>query len=179
MSGGSPRQGCHAEVAGGDICPKLLRPTRKTEWTFSARIGVLVNSIVFSHERPLSSDDRDNQMLFFLGQGEHGRSTRVGDRHDMDHYADDLFALTAHLDLKDAIHVGHSTNGGEVVRYLARPWSTRCDRSCNHQRSPALDVEDRPIPDGSPRSVSDDLQAQLAANRSKFCRDLPKGRFSD
>src|SRR5580698_9921050 len=85
--------------------------------------------IVFSHGWPLSADDWDNQMLFFLGQGYrviavdrrgHGRSTQVGDGHDMDHYAADLAAVTAHLDLKNAIHVGHSTGGGEVTRYVAR-----------------------------------------------------------
>src|SRR5213595_3059461 len=85
--------------------------------------------IVFSHGWPLSGDDWDSQMLFFLGKGYrviahdrrgHGRSTQVADGHDMDHYADDLAALTAHLGLKDAIHVGHSTGGGEVVHYLAR-----------------------------------------------------------
>src|SRR5579872_4276114 len=85
--------------------------------------------IVFSHGWPLSADDWDNQMMFFLGKGYrviahdrrgHGRSTQVADGHDMDHYADDLAALTAYLDLKNAIHVGHSTGGGEVVHYLAR-----------------------------------------------------------
>jgi non-heme chloroperoxidase len=85
--------------------------------------------IVFSHGWPLSSDDWDTQMLFFLKNGYrviahdrrgHGRSSQVSDGHDMDHYADDLATLTAHLDLKKAIHVGHSTGGGEVVRYIAR-----------------------------------------------------------
>ena len=85
--------------------------------------------IVFSHGWPLSADDWDNQMLFFMAQGYrviaadrrgHGRSTQVADGHDLDHYADDLAAVTSHLNLKDAIHVGHSTGGGEVVRYLAR-----------------------------------------------------------
>src|SRR5262245_52783800 len=85
--------------------------------------------IVFSHGWPLSSDDWDAQMLFFLNKGfrviahdrrGHGRSSQTGDGHDMDHYADDLAALTAHLDLKNAIHVGHSTGGGEVVHYRAR-----------------------------------------------------------
>src|SRR5678815_1921444 len=85
--------------------------------------------IVFSHGWPLSGDDWDPQMLFFLSKGYrviahdrrgHGRSTQVADGHDLDHYADDLKAVTHHLNLKDAIHVGHSTGGGEVVRYLAR-----------------------------------------------------------
>ena len=85
--------------------------------------------IVFSHGWPLSADDWDTQMLFFLKHGYrviahdrrgHGRSSQTGDGHDMDHYADDLAALTEHLNLKDAIHVGHSTGGGEVVRYLGR-----------------------------------------------------------
>src|ERR1017187_7217751 len=85
--------------------------------------------IVFSHGWPPSGDDWDTQMLFFLQHGYrviahdrrgHGRSTQTADGHDMDHYADDLAALTAHLDLKNAIHIGHSTGGGEVTRYLAR-----------------------------------------------------------
>ena len=90
--------------------------------------------IVFSHGWPLSADDWDTQMLFFLGKGfrviahdtrGHGRSTQTGGGHDMDHYADDLAALTAHLDLNDAVHVGHSTGGGEVVHYLARHGESR------------------------------------------------------
>src|SRR5438874_1485926 len=85
--------------------------------------------VVFSHGWPLSADDWDTQMLFFLQQGfrviahdrrGHGRSTQTSDGHDMDHYADDLAALTADLDLHDAVHVGHSTGGGEVVHYIAR-----------------------------------------------------------
>ena len=85
--------------------------------------------IVFSHGWPLSADDWDAQMLFFLGKGfrviahdrrGHGRSTQTSGGHDMDHYAADLAALTEHLDLKNAIHVGHSTGGGEVTHYLAR-----------------------------------------------------------
>ena len=92
--------------------------------------------IVFSHGWPLSADDWDAQMLFFLGQGYrviahdrrgHGRSTQTGDGHDMDHSADALAALTEHLDLKDAIHVGHSTGGGEVVHYLGRHGESRSE----------------------------------------------------
>jgi non-heme chloroperoxidase len=127
---------------------------------------------VFSHGWPLSADDWDAQMLFFLKQGYrviahdrrgHGRSTQVSDGHDMDHYADDLAALTSHLNLKDAIHVGHSTGGGEVTRYLARRGEAGVSKAA--------------LISAVPKSVFDDLQAQLAANRSQFYRDLPTGPF--
>jgi non-heme chloroperoxidase len=142
--------------------------------------------IVFSHGWPLSADDWDNQMLFFLGKGYrviahdrrgHGRSTQVADGHDMDHYADDLAALTAHLDLKDAIHVGHSTGGGEVVHYLARRGQQNVYKAAIISAVPPLMVKTEANPEGLPKSVFDDLQAQLAANRSKFYRDLPEGPF--
>jgi non-heme chloroperoxidase len=95
--------------------------------------------IVFSHGWPLSADDWDPQMLFFLKHGYrviahdrrgHGRSSQTGDGHDMDHYADDLAALTSHLDLQNAVHVGHSTGGGEVVHYLARHGESRVAKVC-------------------------------------------------
>ncbi len=142
--------------------------------------------IVFSHGWPLSSDDWDNQMLFFLGQGYrviahdrrgHGRSTQTPDGHDLDHYADDLAALTAHLDLRDAIHVGHSTGGGEVVRYLARHGEDRVARAVLISAVPPLMVQTETNPEGLPKAVFDDLQAQLAANRSVFYRALPAGPF--
>ena len=142
--------------------------------------------IVFSHGWPLSADDWDNQMMFFLGKGYrviahdrrgHGRSTQVADGHDMDHYADDLAALTAHLDLKDAIHVGHSTGGGEVVRYLARRGQQNVYKAAIISAVPPLMLKTDANPEGLPKSVFDDLQAQLAANRSKFYRDLPEGPF--
>ena len=142
--------------------------------------------IVFSHGWPLSADDWDNQMLFFLGQGYrviahdrrgHGRSTQVADGHDMDHYADDLAVLTAHLGLKDAIHVGHSTGGGEVVHYLARRGEQDVYKAAIISAVPPLMVKTAANPEGLPKSVFDDLQAQLAANRSKFYRDLPEGPF--
>ena len=107
--------------------------------------------IVFSHGWPLSADDWDAQMLFFLNHGYrviahdrrgHGRSTQTGDGHDMDHYADDLAALTAHLDLKDAIHVGHSTGGGEVVHYLGAARREPGGEGGDHQRGAAADGED-------------------------------------
>ena len=142
--------------------------------------------IVFSHGWPLSADDWDNQMMFFLGKGYrviahdrrgHGRSTQVADGHDMDHYADDLAALTAHLALKNAIHVGHSTGGGEVVRYLARRGQQDVYKAAIISAVPPLMLKTDANPEGLPKSVFDDLQAQLAANRSKFYRDLPEGPF--
>ena len=142
--------------------------------------------IVFSHGWPLSADDWDAQMLFFLKQGYrviahdrrgHGRSSQVTDGHDMDHYADDLAALTAHLDLKDAIHVGHSTGGGEVTRYLARHGESGVYKAALISAVPPLMVKTAANPAGLPKEVFDDLQAQLAANRSKFYRDLPEGPF--
>ena len=136
--------------------------------------------IVFSHGWPLSADDWDTQMLFFLQHGYrviahdrrgHGRSTQTGDGHDMDHYADDLAALTAHLDLHDAVHVGHSTGGGEVVHYIARHGESRVAKAVLISAVPPLMVQTEANPGGLPKSVFDDLQAQLAANRSEFYRD--------
>jgi non-heme chloroperoxidase len=142
--------------------------------------------IVFSHGWPLSADDWDAQMLFFLGQGYrviahdrrgHGRSSQIGRGHDMDHYADDLAAVTDHLDLKDAIHVGHSTGGGEVVHYLARRGEQGVVKAAIISAVPPLMVKTEANPKGLPKSAFDDLQAQLAADRSKFYYDVPAGPF--
>jgi non-heme chloroperoxidase len=142
--------------------------------------------IVFSHGWPLSSDDWDAQMMFFLNHGfrvvahdrrGHGRSTQVADGHDMDHYADDLAAVVAHLDLKGAVHVGHSTGGGEVVHYLARHGESRASKAALLCAVPPIMVKTPANPGGLPKDVFDGLQAQLAANRSQFYRDLPAGPF--
>ncbi len=142
--------------------------------------------IVFSHGWPLSADDWDTQMLFFLQHGYrviaadrrgHGRSTQTSDGHDMNHYADDLAAVVDHLDLKDAIHVGHSTGGGEVVHYLARHGEGRASKAALISAVPPLMVKTAANPGGLPKEVFDDLQAQLAASRTKFYRDLPEGPF--
>jgi non-heme chloroperoxidase len=142
--------------------------------------------IVFSHGWPLSADDWDTQMLFFLQHGYrviahdrrgHGRSAQTGDGHDMDHYADDLAALTAHLDLRNAVHVGHSTGGGEVVHYLARHGEGRAAKAVLISAVPPLMVRTAANPDGLPKDVLDGLRAQLAANRSRFYRDLAAGPF--
>ena len=119
--------------------------------------------IVFSHGWPLSADDWDTQMLFFLLHGYrviahdrrgHGRSTQTSDGHDMDHYADDLAALTAHLDLQGAIHVGHSTGGGEVVRYIARHGESRVAKAVLISSVPPLMVQTDANPGACRRACS-------------------------
>jgi non-heme chloroperoxidase len=134
----------------------------------------------------LSADDWDAQMMFFLDKGfrviahdrrGHGRSSQVATGHDMDHYAADLAALTEHLDLKEAIHVGHSTGGGEVTAYIGRHGESRVSKAVLISAVPPLMVKTDANPNGLPKAVFDDLQAQLAANRSKFYRDLPEGPF--
>ena len=142
--------------------------------------------IVFSHGWPLSADDWDPQMLFFLSHGfrviahdrrGHGRSTQTGGGHDMDHYADDLAALTAHLDLRNAIHVGHSTGGGEVTHYLGRHGESRVAKAALISAVPPLMLKTAANPKGLPKEVFDGLQAQLAANRAQFYYDFPAGPF--
>ena len=142
--------------------------------------------IVFSHGWPLSADDWDAQLLFFLHHGYrviahdrrgHGRSTQTADGHDMDHYADDLAALTAHLDLKNAVHIGHSTGGGEATRYVARHGKGRVAKLVIIGAVPPLMLKTAANPHGLPEEVFDDLQAQLAANRSQFYRDVASGPF--
>ncbi|MFJ5984635.1 alpha/beta fold hydrolase [Lentzea sp. NPDC092896] len=142
--------------------------------------------IVFSHGWPLSSDDWDAQMLFFVRQGfrviahdrrGHGRSSHVATGHDMDHYAADLAALTEHLDLHDAVHIGHSTGGGEVVHYIAQHGESRVAKAALLAAVPPLMVQTPANPGGLPLSVFEGLQAQLAANRSEFYLALPSGPF--
>jgi non-heme chloroperoxidase len=142
--------------------------------------------IVFSHGWPLSADDWDAQMMFFLSHGYrvvahdrrgHGRSAQVGDGHDMDHYADDLAAVVTHLDLRDAVHVGHSTGGGEVVRYLARHGESRAAKAVLISAVPPLMVQTDANPGGLPKSVFDDFQAQTAQRRSPFYREIAAGPF--
>ena len=142
--------------------------------------------IVFSHGWPLSADDWDTQMLFFLKHGYrviahdrrgHGRSTQVSDGHDMDHYADDLAALTAHLDLKNAIHVGHSTGGGEVTHYLGRHGESRVAKAVLMSAVPPIMVKTPANPGGLPMEVFDGLRKTLADNRAQFYLDFASGPF--
>lgn len=142
--------------------------------------------IVFHHGWPLSADDWDAHMLFFLDHGYrvvahdrrgHGRSSQVWDGHDMDHYADDVAAVVDHLGVQGAAHVGHSTGGGEVIRYIVRHGQERVSKAALISAVPPLMVQTPNNPDGLPRSVFDDLQAQLKANRAQFYHDLPSGPF--
>jgi non-heme chloroperoxidase len=142
--------------------------------------------IVFSHGWPLSADDWDNQMLFFLGQGfrviahdrrGHGRSAQVSEGHDMNHYADDLAALVTHLDLRDAVHVGHSAGGGEVVRYLGRHGESRAAKAVLISSVvPSQQLTDE-NPDGQPPEAFAGLKQGIAANRSAFFREVAAGPF--
>jgi non-heme chloroperoxidase len=142
--------------------------------------------IVFSHGWPLSADDWDNQMLFFLQRGYrvvahdrrgHGRSAQVADGHDMDHYADDLAAVMDHLDLRDAVNIGHSTGGGEVIRYLGRHGTGRTSKAVIIAAVPPLMLQTEANPGGQPKKVFDELQAQLAANRAELYRDIASNPF--
>jgi non-heme chloroperoxidase len=142
--------------------------------------------LVFSHGWPLSADDWDAQLMFFVKQGfrviahdrrGHGRSTQTCDGHDMDHYADDLAALTAHLDLHDAIHVGHSTGGGEVARYIGRHGTSRVAKAVLISSVPPLMVKTAANPGGLPKEVFDGFQDLVASNRAQFYLDLAAGPF--
>ena len=142
--------------------------------------------IVFSHGWPLSADDWDAQLMFFLGHGYrviahdrrgHGRSAQVSEGNDMDHYADDLAALVQHLDLHDAIHVGHSAGGGEVARYIGRHGESRVAKAVLISSVPPLMVQTDANPGGLPKAVFDDFQNQTATRRSQFYRAVPSGPF--
>jgi non-heme chloroperoxidase len=142
--------------------------------------------IVFHHGWPLSADDWDNQMLFFLGQGfrviahdrrGHGRSTQTDTGNEMDTYAADVVALAAALDLRNAVHVGHSTGGGEVARYVARAEPGRVAKAVLIGAVPPVMVKSEANPGGLPIEVFDGFRAALAANRAQFYRDVPAGPF--
>ena len=142
--------------------------------------------IHFHHGWPLSADDWDAQLLFFLAEGfrvvahdrrGHGRSSQVWDGHDMDHYADDVAAVVEHLGIQGAVHVGHSTGGGEVVRYMARYPGDKVAKAVLIAAVPPLMVQTPANPGGLPKSVFDGFQAQVADNRAQFYRDVPTGPF--
>jgi non-heme chloroperoxidase len=142
--------------------------------------------IVFHHGWPLSGDDWDNQMLFFLQQGYrviahdrrgHGHSTQTSKGNDMDTYASDVAELVAQLDLKNAIHVGHSTGGGDVVRYVARHGKDRVAKVAIISAIPPVMLKNEMNPGGTPIEVFDGYRRALAANRAQFYLDVASGPF--
>ncbi|MBT1727322.1 alpha/beta fold hydrolase [Enterobacter quasimori] len=144
--------------------------------------------IVFHHGWPLSADDWDNQMLFFLAEGYrviaidrrgHGRSDQVSEGHDMDHYASDASAVVESLDLRNAVHVGHSTGGGQVARYVAKYGQPqgRVAKAVLVSAVPPLMVKTDANPGGTPIEVFDGFRKALAANRAQFYLDVASGPF--
>ncbi|MFH8529355.1 alpha/beta fold hydrolase [Streptomyces tendae] len=142
--------------------------------------------IVFHHGWPLSGDDWDNQMLYFLSHGYrviahdrrgHGRSGQPSTGHDMDTYAADVAAVTEALDLRDAVHIGHSTGGGEVARYVARAEPGRVAKAVLLSAVPPVMVKSASNPQGTPIEVFDEFRAALAANRAQFYIEVPSGPF--
>lgn len=142
--------------------------------------------IVFHHGWPLSSDDWDNQMLFFLSQGYrviahdrrgHGRSDQTDTGNEMDTYAADVAALAKALDLKNAIHIGHSTGGGEVARYVARAEQGRVAKAVLLGAVPPIMVKSAANPEGTPIEVFDNFRIALATNRAQFFLEIPSGPF--
>ncbi|WCE06003.1 alpha/beta hydrolase [Pseudoxanthomonas sp. JBR18] len=144
--------------------------------------------IMFHHGWPLSSDDWDAQMLYFLGKGfrvvahdrrGHGRSSQVSEGHDMGHYAADAAAVVEHLDLREAVHIGHSTGGGEVARYVARHGQPagRVAKAVLVSAVPPLMVKTPDNPGGTPIEVFDGFRQALAGNRAQFFLDVAAGPF--
>ena len=167
---------------------------RKQSGTITTRDGVEIfykdwgtgQPIVFSHGWPLSADDWDAQMLFFLDKGYrviahdrrgHGRSTQTDDGNDMDHYAADLAAVTEALDLHDAIHVGHSTGGGEVAAYVARHGQKRTAKIVLIGAVTPVMIKSASNPEGTPMEVFDGFRKALAENRAQLFLDVPSGPF--
>jgi non-heme chloroperoxidase len=142
--------------------------------------------LVFHHGWPLSGDDWDAQLLYFLEKGYrviahdrrgHGRSSQVGDGHDMDHYAADVAAVVRHLDLREAVHVGHSTGGGEALHYAARHGQGRVAKLVLIGAVPPIMLKSAANPGGLPIEVFDGFRQALAANRAQFYRDVASGPF--
>jgi non-heme chloroperoxidase len=179
--------------AGGSASDKA-----KTTATITTRDGVEIfykdwgpknaQPIVFHHGWPLSGDDWDSQMLFFLQHGYrviahdrrgHGRSEQVSDGHDMDHYAADVAAVVEHLNLRNAVHIGHSTGGGEAAHYVARHGQSagRVAKLIMIGAVPPIMLKTAKNPGGLPMEVFDGLRKALAGNRSKFYVDFPSGPF--
>jgi non-heme chloroperoxidase len=143
-------------------------------------------ALMFHHGWPLSSDDWDAQLVFFVNRGYrviahdrrgHGRSSQVADGHDMDHYAADAEAVVEALDLKNVVHIGHSTGGGEVTRYVARAKPGRVSKAVLIGAVPPIMLKTAAYPNGLPIEVFDGFRKSLAADRASFYRDVASGPF--
>ena len=171
-------------------------PGAKTMPSFSTKSGVQIfykdwgpkdaTPVFFHHGWPLSADDWDNQMLYFLSKGYrvlahdrrgHGRSSQTDTGNEMDTYVADLLELTDHLDLKGAIHVGHSTGGGEVARYVARAKPARVAKAVLIGAVPPIMLKTAANPGGLPMEVFDGFRQALGNNRAQFYLDVPTGPF--
>lgn len=172
----------------GDLTMGYVTTTDGTEIFYKDWGPKDAQPIVFHHGWPLSSDDWDAQMLFFVSKGYrvvahdrrgHGRSAQVSEGHDMDHYASDAFAVAEALDLKNAVHIGHSTGGGEVARYVAKHGEPagRVAKAVLVAAIPPLMLKTESNPNGTPMEVFDGFRAALAGNRAQFFRDVPAGPF--
>ncbi|WP_439570353.1 alpha/beta fold hydrolase [Roseovarius mucosus] len=168
--------------------PKMNKITTKdgAEIYFKDWGPINAQPIMFHHGWPLSSDDWDSQMLFFVKKGYrviahdrrgHGRSAQVSEGHDMNHYAADVAAVVEHLGLRNAVHIGHSTGGGEAARYVARYGRGRVSKLVLIGAVPPIMLKTPSNPDGLSIEVFDTLRKQLVDNRSQFYIDFPSGPF--
>ncbi len=182
--GGAGVRGQASEVGGGDT----IITREGTRIYFKDWGPRNAQPIVFHHGWPLSADDWDTQMLYFLQKGYrvvahdrrgHGRSTQVSDGHDMDHYAADIAAVVEHLDLRNSVHIGHSTGGGEATHYVARHGKAggRVAKLVIIGAIPPIMVKTAANPGGLPIEVFDGLRKELAANRAQFYVDFASGPF--
>ncbi|WP_395175381.1 alpha/beta fold hydrolase [Roseibium alexandrii] len=170
----------------GDLRMATFKTTDGTEIFYKDWGSTDAQPIVFHHGWPLSGDDWDNQMLFFLSKGYrviahdrrgHGRSEQTDRGHNMATYAADVAELVRHLDLKNAVHIGHSTGGGEAARYVARAEPGRVAKAALLGAITPLMLKTETNPDGIPLEVFDGLRAALASNRAQFFLDVPSGPF--
>src|SRR5579859_4757669 len=177
-----------ATKTAGDANMSMVKTNDGTEIFYKDWGPKDAQPIVFHHGWPLSADDWDNQMLFFLSKGYrvvahdrrgHGRSSQVGTGHDMDHYASDASAVAEHINLRAAIHVGHSTGGGEVARYVAKHGQpqNRVAKAVLISAVPPVMLKSDKNPEGTPIEVFDGFRRALAANRAQFYVDVASGPF--